>query len=136
MQKLHIRSGINTPEINFSPEENIFIIRGKSAPEDVRALYYPVINWIQKFTESILGELFRIYTPENPLKVQIDLAYFNSSSAKFLYDIFYELKKLVAAGIPVIIEWMYDEEDTDLRDAGSDIALLVEMVFTLTPKKK
>lgn len=136
MQKLYIRSGANTPEIHFSPEENIFLIRGKSSPEDVRELYYPVINWVKAYTEVILEELFSTYTPEIPLKFQVDLSYFNSSSAKFLYDIFSELKRLIPAGIPFVIEWIYDEEDIDMREAGTDIAQLVEMEFTFVPKKR
>jgi hypothetical protein len=36
--------------------------------------------------------------------------------------------------IPVVVEWIYDEEDTDLKEAGSDIASLVEMEFTYVPK--
>jgi hypothetical protein len=34
-----------TPEIILAPSENRFIITGKSAPEDVRGLYYPVLEW-------------------------------------------------------------------------------------------
>jgi hypothetical protein len=64
-----------------------------------------------------------------------DLVYFNSSSAKFLYDIFIELKRLIPLGIPVIVEWFYDEEDIDLKEGGMDIALLAEMEFLFIPKK-
>ena len=38
-----------TPEIILAPAENRFIIAGKSAPEDVRGLYYPVIEWMEEF---------------------------------------------------------------------------------------
>ena len=135
MKKLYISPTPKTPEIHFSPDENIFLIRGTSSPEDVRALYYPVIEWIKNFIEDIIEGEFNIYTPENPLKFQADLAYFNSSSAKFFYDIFFELKKLPPSGIPVVVEWFYDEEDIDLKEAGFDIALLAEMEFTYIIKK-
>lgn len=135
MQKLYISSTPSTPEINFSPEENIFMIKGKSSPEDVREMYYPVVEWIRSFTNIILCGENKIYTSENPLKFQTDLIYFNSSSAKFLYDIFIELKRLSQSGNQVVIEWFYDEEDLDLKEAGVDIALLVEMDFTFIPKK-
>lgn len=136
MHKLYLSPGINTPEIHFSPEENIFFIRGRSAPEDVRAIYYPVINELKTFLNSITNGDFSIYTSENPLKFQVDLTYFNSSSAKFIYDILFELKKLPLVGIPVVIEWFYDVEDTDMQEAGNDIALLAGMEFTYIPKKK
>lgn len=136
MQKLHISPTPNTPEIHFSLEENIFLIRGTSSPEDVRAMYYPVIAWIKNFVHDILKGELNNYSPENPLKFQIDLAYFNSSSAKFLFDIFLELKKISPSGIPVVVEWFYDEEDIDLKEAGFDIASLAGMEFTYVLKNK
>jgi hypothetical protein len=121
-----------TPEIILSPEENRFIIAGKSAPEDVRGLYYPVIEWMDEFAAEVRkGNNF---TEQNPLLLKLDLEYFNSSSAKFLFDIFAQLKELQNDGVPVNVEWHYDEEDTDLREAGEDLSLLCEMQFSYCPK--
>jgi len=135
MQKLYINSGPNTPEIHFSPDENIFLISGRSAPEDVRAIYYPVIQEIKNIVNDIIVGKYSIYTPENPLIFKVDLTYFNSSSTKFLYDILFELKRLPPSGIQIIVEWFYDDEDLDMKEAGNDIALLAEMEFTYIPKK-
>jgi hypothetical protein len=135
MQKLYISPTPTTPEIHFSPSENIFLIRGISSPEDVRALYYPVIEWIKVFANEIITGKHKKYSTGNPLVFQADLTYFNSSSAKFFYDIFLELKRLPDNGIPVNIEWYFDEEDIDLKEAGYDIALLAEMEFTYIEKK-
>jgi hypothetical protein len=134
MTKLYISPTATTPEVNFSPEENIFMIKGISAPEDVREMYYPVIKWFNTFTDTILEETAISYSVENPLNMMIDLDYFNSSSAKFLYDIFLELKRLSEAGIPFSVKWYYDEDDTDMKEAGYDISLLVETEFTYIPK--
>jgi hypothetical protein len=134
MQKLYIERTSITPEIHFSPKENIFIIRGTSAPEDVRALYYPVIEWIKLLIDDIIEGEVTQYSASYPLKMEADLDYFNSSSAKFLYDIFIELKRLPDAGIPVIVDWFYDAEDTDQKEAGADIAALVGMDFKFVEK--
>jgi len=134
MQKLNIERTALTPGIRFSPDENVFFIRGTSSPEDVRALYYPVTDWIRKFTEEVLNGKYKSFSNENSLRFQIDLNYFNSSSAKFFYDILLELNKLPYAGVPVNVEWYYDEEDTDMKEAGADISLLVEMEFTFIAK--
>jgi hypothetical protein len=135
MQKLYIGSTHNTPEINFSPHENIFIIKGTSSPEDVRALYYPVIEWIKIFVDDIIDGELPQYSSENPVRFQTDLYYFNSSSAKFLFDIFTELKRLLTKNVKVNVEWYYDIEDIDQKEAGADISLLVEMDFTFIQKK-
>lgn len=135
MEKLYIKSTSTTPEIHFSPEENIFLIRGVSSPEDVRAVYYPATVWIKEYVNNLLGSGNNQYSQDSPLRFRTDLKYFNSSSAKFLYDIYMELKRLVPSGIPFIIEWVYDEADIDLRDAGADIAMLAGMEFSFVEKK-
>ena len=135
MQKLYIAPTNVTPEVHFSPQEKIFLIRGVSSPEDVRAMYYPVIEWFKSYINELLEDKNSNYTSDSPLRFKTELLYFNSSSAKFLYDIFLELNRLTSAGIPFIVEWFYEEEDIDLKEAGSDIALLVGMEFSYISKK-
>lgn len=136
MHQLYIEQTNTTPEIHFSPDENIFLIRGTSSPEDVRAMYYPVIEWIKIFIDDVIEGEYQLFTNENPLKFQTDLAYFNSSSAKFFYDIFTELKRLIKSNIPIIVEWFYDPEDIDQKEAGTDIASLADMEFTFVQRNK
>lgn len=136
MQRFYMLPTSTTPEINFSPEENIFFIRGNSSPEDVRALYYPVIEWIKTFVNDLVEKKTNTFSAVNPLIMQTDLTYFNSSSAKFLYDIYVELKRLTTSGIPLVVEWYYDMEDTDMEEAGTDISMLVEMEFVYKPKER
>jgi hypothetical protein len=136
MQMLHIKATNSSPEIFLSPQKNSFFIRGKSSPEDVRALYYPVIEWIKIFIDDILEGEYKDFNSGNPFKLQIDLSYFNSSSAKFLYDILQELKRLFSSGIPVVVEWFYEEGDTDMLEAGNDISLLAGFDFSYMLKSK
>ena len=136
MQKFFIKRTSTTPEINFSPDEKLFIISGISSPEDVRALYYPVIEWVKNLVDEIIIGRYKMFSGLVPIRFQIDLHYFNSSSAKFLFDILSEFKRLAPVSVPVIVEWSYEEEDTDMKDAGADIALLVGMEFTFIPKSK
>jgi len=132
MKDLHISPSHNTPEILLSTEKNLFVIEGKSAPEDVRSLYYPVIEWILQLTEETIKN--RPYTEKNPLVFKIDLVYFNSSSAKFLYDILFHLKEIKDHDVPVTIEWYFDEEDVDLKEAGEDLAATTGHNFRYIPK--
>jgi hypothetical protein len=134
MEKLFISPTPTSPEIILSPAEGVFHIRGTSAPEDVRALYYPVILWIKNFADNLISGELNYFSSDNPFKFRVELDYFNSSSAKFIYDIAFELKRLPPEGIPVIIEWFYDNEDIDMLEAGQDISLLVEMEFRYVSK--
>ena len=63
MEKLYISPTRNTPEIHFSPLENIFLIRGISSPEDVRAMYYPVIEWVKILLMKFLKEKIKVTGP-------------------------------------------------------------------------
>lgn len=132
MNSYIIKATSSSPEIYLSPEENRFEISGRSAPEDVRSTYYPVLEWIDKFVTEV--SVNSPYHHKNPLLFKFDFEYFNSSSAKFFYDIIYRLKELIDTGVPVKVEWYHDAEDTDLRDAGEDLAILLEMQFTYIPK--
>ena len=127
MEILNIEPTHISPTIRFIPEKNDFSIIGKSAPEDVRALYYPVIDWMDKFGGEVLRGDYKIFNVTNPLTFRFDLNYFNSASAKFLLDILLSLKKIYEAGIPVVIEWHYEEDDIDMKEAGEDMSELVEM---------
>lgn len=129
MENLYIDSTLTTPEIRFSSKENIFRISGISRPMDVRGFYYPVIDWVKELADEIINKKIDIYSKENPLRFQFDFLYFNSSSAKLLYDIFSELKRIHDEGISVRVEWSYDKEDTDMLSAGQDFAILAEMDF-------
>lgn len=135
MQKYYLSPTSITPEIHLSPDENIFFIRGISSPEDVRALYYPVADWLKDYINEISDGKSKGFTTDDPLKFQVDLEYFNSSSAKFIYDILLEIKRGMESGIPVQIEWHHDKEDADLKEAGEDIALLAEIDIIYIPKK-
>ena len=129
MEKLYLKPTEMSPEIILSPVENIFKISGRSSPEDVRTLYYPVIDWIKEFVRLAINGNSINFTEEKPFVFKFEFTYFNSSSAKFIYDILVELKNLQLADVPLIIEWIYAEEDTDLMEAGNDIAILSEMEF-------
>ena len=135
MERLYLEPTESSPEIILSPEENIFKIKGKSSPEDVRSMYYPVIAWIKAFILMVVeGNSFH-YSTDNPFVFKFEFTYFNSSSAKFIFDILTEIKRLNLAGVAVIIEWIYDEEDIDLKEAGADMATLSEMEFTFIGTK-
>jgi len=135
MKRLYIEPTPISPEINLSPEERLFTIRGNSSPEDVRALYYPVIEWIELFVSDTLEGDYK-FTPADPLRIIVDLHYFNSSSAKFLYDIFILLRKLKEQNVPLDIEWQYDPDDYDQKEAGEDLASLAGLEFTYVEIKK
>lgn len=128
MEKLYIAQSESIPEITLSHEDNVFRVTGISRPENIRLIYEPVIKWLTDY-KSILINDHSLYSKENPLIMQLDLEYFNSSSAKFLYDIVRIIKSVKDEGIPVEIKWFYDSDDQDCLEAGEDLASLAKIDF-------
>jgi len=122
-----------SPYLCFDPLKNYFEISGVSRPEDVRTYYYPVIEWLSSFSDELFSSGKQMYTLDHPLVLTVKLEYFNSSSAKFLFDIFIAFGAMKNKGIPVNILWYYESEDEDMKDAGEEIAELAEMEFQFIP---
>lgn len=129
MEKLHINPTQFSPEIILDPAEWRISIRGISAPEDVRGIYYPVIEWVTEMTNTIIGNPG--ITGVSGVTAEFDLQYFNSSSGKFLYDIFGELARLKGSKCSIEVRWYHDSEDSELLEAGKDMAEHsgIDMIF-------
>lgn len=112
----------------LSHNDNTFFIRGNSRPENARAIYEPLIQWLGEY-KKILAADKSAYDRDNPFILQLDLEYFNSSSAKFLYDITILTGSFRENNIPVAIAWTYDPSEPESREAGQDLAELAEIEF-------
>lgn len=127
MESLFIAGSDFSPEIKLSHKESTFYLRGNSRPEDVREMYLPVLSWLSEYREFLNNQPVKFYSEENPLVFEFDFGYFNSSSAKFLYDIMQELKKIRTSGVKLSTAWCYEEDDIDMKEAGEDLAILAEI---------
>ncbi len=124
-----------TPKVIFDPANNMFEMTGSSRPEDVRDFYHPILEWLKVFITEISQSGSKIFSKDNPLIFRIKLDYFNSSSAKFLFDIFEELNTINSKLFPVEILLYYDEADEDMKDAGKEMEELVDMGFRFIQTK-
>jgi len=135
MQKYYSAPSDLDPEINFSHDDNIFRITGVSRPENVRATYEPAIKWLSDYkTELATG--YSSINKDNHLTLQLDLEYFNSSSAIFLYDIVMIIRSMKEEGIPARINWAFDPADTDSLEAGEDLSILAEIEFNYIKRQE
>lgn len=124
MRNIYIKPTNKTPLIELKEDEGYIRIEGRSLPENVRSFYYPIVKEITKIVE----DWKHLDIPN--FEFHIKLGYFNSSSAKFILDlinVFVGLKK--EAGKKIKIVWYYEEEDTDMKEAGQQISDLLEVDF-------
>jgi hypothetical protein len=133
MQRLYRAPTELDPEITLSHEEKIFRISGSSSPENVRTTYEPAIRWMSNYRNMLEKDRLG-FSEKNPLVLEINLEYFNSSSAIFLYELVMIIKAIRENGVPAKIKWYFDPADADSREAGEDLAILAEMDFEYANK--
>ncbi len=107
------------PTIIFDPEKNLFLIRGRSFPDDAQSFFKPALDWLKEYAKHPNEETiftFRLY-------------YYNSATAKILLEIFKILQDIYDAGNKVLVRWLYHEEDEIIREQGEDYKELFTIDF-------
>jgi len=128
MNPLVLQASNTTPYIEFTPSENRLTISGYSRPENVRDFYMPILDWLESFSNELKSMMLKEEQIQ-PIEFQFKLVYFNSSSAKFLYDIIIILNQIQKSKVPLTINWYYDKDDSELREAGEDLSELAQVPF-------
>ncbi len=104
MENLNLNPNITFyPIINFNYQTGICEIAGESYMEDTFNFYEPVINWLKDYTNE-----------KKPVVFNVKLAYFNSSSSKFILEILYLLENYQKEGNSANVNWYYNKDDHDM----------------------
>jgi hypothetical protein len=101
-------AGPRTPHVELTASS--CLIRGECYPENISEWSEPVLKTLEECLSNDQGEF----------KVDIELYYFNSSSAKFLFDFFEFLEESAEGGKAITINWRYRAEDDTMQEAGED----------------
>lgn len=111
MENIVIAAGETTPSLNFDFAQSEFKISGMSYMEDVGEFYNLSIEILKGHLENL---------QEAKIKFIFDLDYFNSSSARIIFNLFELLDSASEAGNEVAIEWHFDDED--IGEEGEELA--------------
>ncbi|MDD2565176.1 MAG: DUF1987 domain-containing protein, partial [Salinivirgaceae bacterium] len=109
MDPLYIEGTDESPDIMLDKSAGKFEFTGKSLPEDVKAFYGPVLDWLDGY----------IAEPNPETIVNFKMDYFNSASAKQIMDIMTCFEKVHLKGLKVLIRWYFYDDDEDMEDAGA-----------------
>ncbi|MBI2280534.1 MAG: DUF1987 domain-containing protein [Bacteroidetes bacterium] len=130
MTNLFIKNTEFTPLINFNTTENKFIISGESRPENTKLFYTPVLDWVINYYNLLYFQHEGSKNKTLPIIVfEFQLDYFNSTSAKFLFDILQQLNKINKEITPINIKWIFDKQDVDMKEAGQEFCNLLDIPF-------
>ena len=112
-----------TPGIDFKVEEGVLKVWGRSLPENATEFYKPLIDLIDDYKESPLGDT----------KVDLCLEYFNTSTSRIILDIVKSFAWLERSGkTNLLVTWYYEADDWDMQDAGNEYKqILSDITFEL-----
>lgn len=125
MENITIAGGDRTPRVSFDFQSGKLAMSGESYPEDAAAFFGPIQAALRDF----------LAMPDAASVVfDLQMSYFNSSSAKALMNMFLMLEKAAQQGRGVTINWHYHEDDDTMLESGEDFAEdFSKAVFKLCP---
>lgn len=121
MRNFYMEGSDKTPSIRLDAESGEMEFSGKSIPENSADLYEPVMEWIDNY----------IKTPAEKTIFVVKLEYFNTSSSKYLLEIFRRFEELFKKGKKVAVQWYYELEDEDMQESGDDFRDILKIPVEL-----
>jgi hypothetical protein len=130
MRKLIINQTANSPKVILDPDKKIFEISGESRPPDVPVFYEEILRWLDDYTLH----LSKSHDSKEPVEVNLDLEYFNSSSAKYILDFCKQLALVRSKGKNVTVRWHYEDDDMDMLEVGREMSRMAKVPFEYIQK--
>ncbi len=111
-----------SPAVAFDPGAGRLSITGESYPEDAAGFFGPILAHLQDWLDA-----------EGPaLTADLELVYFNSSSAKALMNLFQLFERAAAQGRQVTVNWRFAADDETMKEFGEDFSEdMVAVTFNL-----
>ncbi len=113
MDSLNIPATGRTPAVAFDFASGHLRMSGESYPDDVATFFGPVFTALRAYLAD---------ADPTPIHFDMELLYFNSSSAKVLMNILQMLEAAAKAGRPVSVVWSYEDNDESMRELGEDFS--------------
>lgn len=124
MNHYKVSASSEFPEVNLNHENGKLSISGKSYMEDAISFYEPILAWLKAYNNQ----------PASKTEFTFALEYMNTSSSKYILDIFDLLNQIHIKGHIVEVIWQYYKEDEDMEDQGRQYAELFNLPFRFEMK--
>ncbi len=105
MVRLELEQTRFSPYVLMDSDEQKYIIRGRSIPNNAKMFFEPIVDWLVEFK----GKVSHDFT------IELHLEYFNTSTHKYLDDI---LRIIGSFHVSTKVIWKYVEDDDDLLEIG------------------
>ena len=112
MQALKSERTSVTPEVVFSPAEQLLRIEGECYPENPLPFFNPIL--------ATLKHYFELHKPPH-FEARMQLQYINSASTMGLRSLFSLFNEAGERGTDIRVLWAYDAEDDAIEELGADL---------------
>jgi hypothetical protein len=121
MNTLYLQATAFTPRVQLNATTGMLEFKGRSTSENALEFYRPILNWIKEYAKN----------PQPTTTLSLQLDYFNSSSSKCLLDIIRNVSRVQTANHTVVINWLYQADDVDMKETGEDLESLAKVPFKI-----
>lgn len=115
MEKLIIKETLNNPKVVLDPSKKRYEISGKSFPENAKAFYQPVLDWVKSVPTKSAEKI----------RLSFNLDYISSSSVISVKQVLTRIKAMNAEGADIEVLWHYDPSDPDIKELGEEYEKVV-----------
>lgn len=117
MEPLQLEATDKSPEVRLDSKEGKILIHGISDQEDALGFYFPIIQWMDAYIKN----------PASHTEAVLEFKYYNTASAKAIYEVLKRLSEVHKSGNTLETKWFYPKGDDHLLseiENFSDIAHL------------
>ncbi len=108
------------PNIELDPDSGLLTFSGQCYMENADKFFKPVFDWLENY----------LSTPQRSIVFEMQMDYFNTSSAKCLWEIFIRLERYSKNQQgQVIVRWHFEEEDENTWELFEDFKTEVGLNF-------
>jgi hypothetical protein len=116
----------DSPYFLLDKKIGLILLKGNSSLLLTKDFYEPLIVVLKMYVDTK-----PVYT-----KMIVDLDRFNTSSSKYILEIFKILRQLIKLNLKVEVDWYYTDVDDYMSEAGGDYSEIVkDLPFNLIMKK-
>jgi len=119
MDNLSIPASERSPQVDFDFTAGFLSLKGESYPEDASKVFGPIFGALDSFLPTAGGRQVRF---------DVELVYFNSSSAKALMNMFLKLDEAASKGVAITVNWRFAPDDETMKEFGEDFSEDLEHV--------
>lgn len=122
MNLLTIDATSTTPKILCDAEKGLILMQGDSYPENSFEFFKSLLTWIEDY----------LATTKQPLSLELQLVYLNTSSVKIMMDIFDMLEEVFSKGREVNVKWLYDSRNERIKELAEEFKEDCTFPFLIT----